>query len=270
MIDRIIPPLVVAFTLTQATVQAEVPFLSADELKSDSSHIVVGKVQAVYSTSEERKNWQETSSVAEIMVSAVEKGHDINVGDTVYAHYWNKKWIGDGEPEPHSGGHRSVSKGEVVRAHLELKNGTYEVLLPNGFVSVKPDEETANATADKAAADDLAAIQGKWVRTVETNRGTFQILKVHNGNTTTLTITDSNGRVIEEKKSEFRLERTDNVHIFTFFNNAFTAGPSKGRSDNAPQSYIYRVTNDSFIEVRGIMIGDNSPLSAFTWKRLKE
>lgn len=270
MTTRMITLLVLALTLTEVTVQADVPLLSPDELKSESSHVIVGKVRAVYSTTEKSKDWQDTYSVAEILVSTVGKGGGIESGDVLYAHYWNKKWIGDSDPPPHSGGHGGVSKGELVRAHLERKDGIYIVLLPNGFVSVKPDEAAATSTASEAENDDLAAVQGKWVRTVETDRGTFKIVKEHKGNQTTLTVTDSDGQIVEEKKSEFRLERTDTVRIFTFFNNEFTAGPNKGRTDNAPQSYIYRVTGDTFVEVRGLMIGDDDRLAAFTWERLKE
>ncbi len=54
--------------------KAEVPLMSPDELKSESSHIVIGKVRAVYSTTEKSKNWEDTSSIAEISVMSVEKG----------------------------------------------------------------------------------------------------------------------------------------------------------------------------------------------------
>jgi hypothetical protein len=76
-------------------------------------------VRSVYSTTEKSKNWQDTSFVAEISVMSVEKGAGLNVGDVVYAHYWNKRWIGEGDPEPHSSGHSGVSKGDVVRSYLQ-------------------------------------------------------------------------------------------------------------------------------------------------------
>ena len=128
---------------------------------------------------------------------------------------------------------------------------------------------TKRDTSDTAA-QELAAVQGKWVRTVETDRGMFKIVKEHKGNKTTLTIMDSEGQIVEEKNSEFRLETTGKVRVFTFFNNVFTAGPNKGRTDDAPQSYIYQVTGDTFVEVRGLMIGDDDRISAFTWERVKE
>ncbi len=70
----------------------------------------------------------------------VENGSDIATGDTVYAQYWNKSWIGEGTPEPGSSGHHGVAKGEFVRAHLTRRDGTYRVILPNGFARLNTDE----------------------------------------------------------------------------------------------------------------------------------
>ena len=119
-------------------------------------------------------------------------------------------------------------------------------------------------------AEAIAEVQGKWVRTVTTPSGTFRILKEHTGNKTTVTIMDADGRVVEAKKSEFRLENSGKVRIFTFFNNVITAGPQKGRTDNEPHSYIYRVAGDTFVEVNGLLIGDDAAPVAFTWERVKE
>lgn len=257
-----------AFMLSCGLAQAEVPSMSPDVLKSESSHIVIGKIRAVYSSTEKSKKWENTNSVAEISVISVEKGADLHTGNVIYAHYWNQKWIGKGDQEPHSGGHDGVSKGETVRAHLERKDGNFHVLLPNGFVTLKPNK--AKEASVKSDDEELTKVQGKWGRTVETGTGTIKIVKEHKGNKTTLTVMDSAGQVVEKKKSDFRVENTGKIRIFTYFNNAFTAGPNKGRADDAPQSYIYRVTGDTFVEVRGLLVGDDERRSAFTWERLKE
>ena len=118
----------------------EVPLMSSAELQEAASHVVVGEILAVYSTTDTSGNYKNTRSVAEIAVVNVEKGADITIGDTVYAHFWNKSWIGKGTPEPGSSGHLGVAKGEFVRAHLNRKNGTYKVILPNGLTKLKPDQ----------------------------------------------------------------------------------------------------------------------------------
>ena len=127
----------------------------------------------------------------------------------------------------------------------------------------------ANA-AETATAEELATVQGKWVRTVKTDRGTFKVVKEHKGNETTVTWLDSEGNVVAAKKSQFRLEQTGKVRILTFFNNVITAGPQQGQTDKAPTSYIYRVTGDTFFEVNGLLIGDDTEPVAFTWKRVNE
>ena len=270
------PLLPLAFFISGA-VHAEVPLLSSDGLKTEATHIVVGKVRAVYSTTTKSKDWEDTNSVAELSVLNVEKGGLVTGSDVIYAHFWNKKWIGKGKPEPHSGGHDGghdgVKKGDVVRAHLVRKEGTYQVILPNGFASLKPDEikeVSKSKSSEAAAATELAEVQGKWVRTIRTDSGTFKVVKEHKGNKTTVTFMDSEGRIVQAKSSEFRLENSGKVRIFTFFNNLITAGPQKGRTNKEPHSYIYRVVGDTFVEVNGLLIDDDAAPVAFTWKRVKE
>ena len=118
------PILLLAIVSIAGTLHAEVPLLSKDELKNKATHIVVGKVRAVYSTTTKSEDWEDTSSVAEIAVLSVGKGAAISNGDVVYAHYWNKSWIGKGNPEPHSSGHGGVAKDDFVRAYLARKDGT--------------------------------------------------------------------------------------------------------------------------------------------------
>lgn len=133
---------------------AEVPLMSPDELKSQASHIVVGKVRAVYSTTGRSEDWEDTDNVAEISVANVEKGPGVNSGDVIYAHYWNKNWIGKGDAEPHSSGHSGVTKGQFVIAYLQRKEGTFQVMLPNGFDLLEPDQaKTVSPTA---------MLQGTW------------------------------------------------------------------------------------------------------------
>ena len=144
----------ISILLVACDAQAEVPLMSPDELTDNATHIVVGKVRAVYLTTHKTKEWEDTDWVAEIAVMDTEKGAGINSSDVIYAHYWNKKWIGKADPDPHSHGHGGVSKGDFVRAYLKRKDGTYHVLLPNGFATLKADEvKEAPATAN---------LEGTW------------------------------------------------------------------------------------------------------------
>ncbi len=126
------------------------------------------------------------------------------------------------------------------------------------------------AEDDDAQAKELAAVQGRWARTMETEGGKIKVYKEHIGNKSIVTFMDSDGNVVGAKRSEFRLETTGDVRIFTFFNNVVTAGPQQGQIDAQPHSYIYRVVGDTFVEVNGMLIGDNRAPSAYTWTRVKE
>ncbi len=143
---------ITAFIFIQGPLQA-IEELAPEEFEAISSHIVVGKVQAVYSTTEKIEDWEHTDAVAEILVFNVEKGA-INVGDVLYAHYWNRKWIGKGDPPKlHSTRQVGASKGDVVRVYLQRGKGRYHVAR-NAFFSLKPDEvKEAPATED---------LQGMW------------------------------------------------------------------------------------------------------------
>ncbi|WP_013630816.1 hypothetical protein [Rubinisphaera brasiliensis] len=135
---------------------------------------------------------------------------------------------------------------------------------------VQAEEASQKSTAQDREAQELAAVQGTWFRTVKTDQGEFTFMKEHAGHTTTLVITDANGEVVEEKRSEFELNTDGPVRIFTFSNNVFVAGPNRGRVAPAPQSYIYRVVDDTFYEVRGLLKEDKDGINAITWKRAKE
>ncbi len=133
-----------------------------------------------------------------------------------------------------------------------------------------PRESKDELSNETTAAKELADVQGKWERVMRTDGGIYKVVKEHKGNETTVTILDSNGADVVAKKSEFRLEKTGRVRIFTFFNNVITAGPQKGQTDKAPHSYIYRITGDTFVEVNGLLIGDDDEPVIFAWQRVKE
>ena len=131
-------------------------------------------------------------------------------------------------------------------------------------------EVPPSVTSEREASNELGEVQGKWIRTMKIDSGTYTIVKEHKGNKTTVTIFDAAGKIVTERKSEFRLEKTRNVRIFTFFNNVITAGPQKGQMDKEPKSYIYRVTGNTFVEVNGLLVGDDAQPLAFTWERVNE
>jgi uncharacterized protein (TIGR03067 family) len=138
-----------------APTHAEVPLKSKAELQNEATHIVVAKVQTVFTATTESDDWVDTKSVAEIVVQRVEKGDRLQTGDLVYGRFWNRRWVGEGDPDPYSSGHMGPKTGDLVRAHLVRKDGAYEVILPNGF-------EHSPKSGPNQAEEDLADLQSTW------------------------------------------------------------------------------------------------------------
>ena len=74
------------------SVQAARPFLSDTELLSSASCVVTGKVVTLKTDYENSGDWRYYAHVIEIVVSKVEKGRDIAVGDRIFVRCSNKKW----------------------------------------------------------------------------------------------------------------------------------------------------------------------------------
>ena len=126
-----------AFT---SDLQAEVPNVSAENLKKDATHIVTGKVAKITENSTMSGNTNDIKGVCEITVTSVEKGEGIETGKVVKVRYWNSFWIGN-NPPPRSSGHRGVpKKDETVRVYLsKVKGREYDVIFPNGFEKMTPE-----------------------------------------------------------------------------------------------------------------------------------
>jgi len=113
--------LLAAFTagLAAGLGRAEKVDMSADELRDTATHVVVGTVAAVYERAEASGDWKYTRYVAEVRVSACEKGAGLKKGELAYVRYWRRSWRGKGLPPPSTAGHRGLpAPGEAVRVYL--------------------------------------------------------------------------------------------------------------------------------------------------------
>ena len=145
--------------------RAEVPLKSKAQLQAGATHIVIGKVETIYSVMSKSDDWVDTKSVAEIAVQKVEKGDRIQTGDLVYGRFWNKRWIGKGNPDPFSAGHIGPETGQLVRVYLVRKGGGYDVILPNGFEKSPKQATLVEALEDWIVLlekDDIDTAQKRW------------------------------------------------------------------------------------------------------------
>ena len=125
----------------------KVPMTPAN-LKRAATQVIVGNVVAIYSRIAKEGRWKVTRYVAEVKVTAVEKGEGVKVGDLVYARYWHRVWASLGVPPPSTGGHRGLPKdGETLRIYLarnaydgftnDNHDGGFNVIGANGFERLK-------------------------------------------------------------------------------------------------------------------------------------
>ncbi|HEV2293653.1 MAG TPA: hypothetical protein VGR35_07345 [Tepidisphaeraceae bacterium] len=114
--------------------RAAVPDQKPEQLREGASHIVTGKVTAIYTREQKGDNFHDTQGVVEVAVAGVEKGDGIEPGDAVYARFHTRRWVGVGRPtQTYGRGHAVPKQDEEVRVYLDRNAGGYDALLPNGF-----------------------------------------------------------------------------------------------------------------------------------------
>jgi hypothetical protein len=128
----------------------------------------------------------------------------------------------------------------------------------------------ASRAQDDATDPELAKLQGTWIREVKDAQGnSVTITKEVKGKRETF-LAKRGDEVLQKHEVEFEIEKTDHVRIFTYRNLTVTDGPNAGRVQEAPQSYIYRITDDEWICIHGAMADDEKPFSVEVFQRGKE
>ena len=96
------------------------PKLTPQQLREMATHVVTGKVDAIYERTEKKGDWEYTHYIAEIRISDSEKGEGIRKGDLLYVRYWQRGWRGDGPVPPSGMGYRGLpAEGDSIRVYLE-------------------------------------------------------------------------------------------------------------------------------------------------------
>jgi hypothetical protein len=109
--------LLVAFALGAA--YAAKPATPKAQLEKEATHIVVGEVRSVSSSSNITGQEEITRYIAEIQVDKVEKGSGVKAADVIRVRYVSYTWRGAGLPPPSDSGHRPRPKqGDNVRVYL--------------------------------------------------------------------------------------------------------------------------------------------------------
>src|SRR5690348_16070303 len=82
------------------TACAAVPRQTPDQLKNGATHIVVGTVTDIYTSTTKQGDSATIKIVAQIKIEKVEKGTGLNPGGLVYSRYWAAKWLGKAPAPP--------------------------------------------------------------------------------------------------------------------------------------------------------------------------
>ena len=108
-----------------ATTFAEIP----TQPKKDAAYVVTGQVKKIY----ERDGRAHREYLIEIRVDEVERGQDLQNGDTIYVHAFMRR-PGDTVTEPGAAGHRAIpEEGQQIKAWTKGKRDRMTALYPRWF-----------------------------------------------------------------------------------------------------------------------------------------
>lgn len=161
--------------------------LTNKQLEKAATHIVVGKVQAIYSRKERVGNYEYMRFLAEVKVDKQQKGDGPE--DLVYVRYFTIGWNGPGKvPEGPSGHFPLPKQGNTHRFYLSQyaydgfslsKDGGFNVVYGNGVQPADPPQRTG---AEQRKAGPLSArgqhpVAPVSVMNVTVKGGSFQGLR---------------------------------------------------------------------------------------------
>ena len=130
------------FAVAATTAFAEIANRSPEELRNDADIIVVGTVQEIHAQRTTDELWDDQVGKVLFLVEKLEKGRGVRPGDQLKIGFWTKHWVGPSADTPPYGSGHHVPKPDPkakIRVFIEIKDdGSYEVLLPNGFEELSP------------------------------------------------------------------------------------------------------------------------------------
>jgi hypothetical protein len=137
------------------------------------------------------------------------------------------------------------------------------------MATVVSSAENSDGTDDKELSADLELLQGSW-ELLHGNEGkgrpSTRSVKTIEGNKETLRrYSIQTGKLGHEHSVEFKLAKSGNVRVFTFY--AVGGSPKNG------MSYVYKVNQENFYDVPGLLHGDEyrnyqTATKVWHWKRV--
>jgi hypothetical protein len=123
----------------------------------------------------------------------------------------------------------------------------------------------------EASEEEYAQVEGTWELAQDTDEARKRRrVKTHQAGKTTVTVYDADGNVVGQHNSEYKLKKSGMARIFVFFKIVPATGPSKGHEFPGPFYYAYNVQDNRFIEVYGLLAGDDRSPRMLLWNRVKK
>jgi YD repeat-containing protein len=123
----------------------------------------------------------------------------------------------------------------------------------------------------EASEEEYAQVEGTWELAQDTDEANqTRRVKTHQDGKTTVTAYDAEGNIVGQHNSQYKLKKSGLARVFVFFKIVPAMGPSKGREFPGPFYYAYNVHNNKFIEVYGVLKGDDRTPRMLYWNRVKK
>jgi len=135
------------------------------------------------------------------------------------------------------------------------------------------DAEAAKKLFDlpEASEEEYAQVEGSWELAQDTDQAKqSRRVKTHQAGKTTVTVYDADGNIVGQHRSEYKLKKSGMARIFVYFKIVPITGPSKGHEFPGPFYYAYNVQDNRFLEVYGLLAGDDRSPRMIFWRRVKQ
>ena len=129
---------------------------------------------------------------------------------------------------------------------------------------------TTTFSAEPAPEEDYQIVEGKWFRMAKDGKGSpVRIEQELSQKMAKVKAYDRHGKLILSQQAKFRLQRTDDLNLFIYYDLEILEGPKKGAKQKKPQLCIYRLRGDRLIVVEGMASDDKLPSVVLVWWKMK-
>jgi hypothetical protein len=122
--------------------------------------------------------------------------------------------------------------------------------------------------------DDLSKLQGKWMASVTTEKGSSVWKLEVKGNKSTIIIENKSGEILFKGECDFKLESHGSFKAYTYSNLKNLTEGSEGEvrlTDGKTKSSLYKLESDTFITVSGLRVDDTDAKPVLIkWEKVAE